>query len=84
MLELGTKLSLTNPGFFTDKELLTTTTSIDSLAAELPDLSRHVERRTPAGSRITTSSAWCPKRPFLARVSEEGDGVVSFKSAHTG
>ena len=36
MLELGTKLSLTNPGYFRNKDLLTTTTSVDSLAPDCP------------------------------------------------
>src|SRR5262249_212666 len=36
MLELGTKLALTNPGFFRNKDLLTMTTSIDSLAPDCP------------------------------------------------
>jgi len=36
MLELGTKLALANPGFFTNMDLLTTNTSIDSLAPDCP------------------------------------------------
>ena len=35
-MELGNKLALTNPGFFRNNDLLTMTTSIDSLAPDCP------------------------------------------------
>jgi pimeloyl-ACP methyl ester carboxylesterase len=81
MLELGTKLALTNPGFFTNKDLLTTTTSIDSLAPDCPIFP--VMTRAPHAPWVTYHNIMgvVPRRTILGRVSEEGDGVVSVKSA---
>jgi pimeloyl-ACP methyl ester carboxylesterase len=81
MLELGAKLTLTNPGFFTNKELLTTTTSIDSLAPDCPIFP--VMLRAPRASWTGYHNVMgvVPRRTILGRVSEEGDGVVSVKSA---
>ena len=82
MLELGTKLSLSNPGFFRNTELLTMTTSIDSLAPDCPIFP--VMLRAPQAPWTTYHNivGTVPKKTFLGRVSEEGDGVVAFKSAH--
>jgi pimeloyl-ACP methyl ester carboxylesterase len=82
MLELGTKLALTNPGFFHNKDLLTTTTSVDSLAPDCPIFP--VMLRAPHASWVQFHNivGVVPRRTFLGRVSDEGDGVVSFKSAH--
>jgi len=81
MLELGTKLALTNPGFFTNKDLLTTTTSIDSLAPDCPIFP--VMTRAPRAPWVVYHNIMgiVPRRTILGRVSEEGDGVVSVKSA---
>lgn len=82
MLELGNKLSLTNPGFFKSKELLTMTTSIDSLAPDCPIFPPML--RAPRASWTTYHNivGVVPKQTFVGRVSEEGDGVVGFSSAH--
>jgi pimeloyl-ACP methyl ester carboxylesterase len=82
MLELGTKLALTNPGFFADKDLLTTTTSIDSLAPSCPIFPVMLSAPHAGWTQYHNIVGIVPKRSFLSRVSEEGDGVVSFKSAH--
>jgi pimeloyl-ACP methyl ester carboxylesterase len=81
MLELGTKLALANPGFFTNMDLLTTNTSIDSLAPDCPIFP--VMLRAPRASWTVYHNVigMVPKRTILGRVSEEGDGVVSVKSA---
>jgi hypothetical protein len=81
MLELGTKLTLSNPGFFTNMDMLTTNTSIDSLAPDCPIFP--VMTRAPRASWTAYHNVigLVPKRTFLGRVSEEGDGVVSVKSA---
>jgi pimeloyl-ACP methyl ester carboxylesterase len=82
MLELGTKVALMNPGFFRNKDLLTMTTSIDSLAPDCPIFP--VMLRAPRAGWTTFHNVVgvVPKRTFVGRVSEEGDGIVSYKSAH--
>jgi pimeloyl-ACP methyl ester carboxylesterase len=82
MLELGTKLSLTNPGFFTNKDLLTTTTSIDSLAPDCPIFPVMLTAPHAGWTQYHNVVGVVPKRTWLGRASDEGDGVVSFKSAH--
>jgi pimeloyl-ACP methyl ester carboxylesterase len=81
MLELGTKLSLTNPGFFSNKELLTTTTSIDSLAPDCPIFPVMLRAQRAPWTRYHNIVGVVPRRTILGRVSEDGDGVVSAKSA---
>jgi pimeloyl-ACP methyl ester carboxylesterase len=82
MLELGTKLSLTNPGFFHNKDLLTMTTSIDSLAPDCPIFPVMLRAPHATWTRYHNILGVVPKRTLLGRVSEEGDGIVSHKSAH--
>jgi len=81
MLELTNKISLTNPGFFSNKDLLTTTTSIDSLAPDCPIFP--VMLKAPRASWTTYHNiiGLVSKKTILGRVSEEGDGVVSAASA---
>jgi pimeloyl-ACP methyl ester carboxylesterase len=81
MLELGTKLSLTNPGYFNNKDLLTTT-SIDSLSPECPIFDVMLAAPRAEWTRYHNIIGVVPKRTFVGRVSEEGDGVVTVKSAH--
>jgi len=81
MLELGTKLALTNPGFFNNKDLLTTTTSIDSLAPDCPIFPVMLRAQRASWTRYHNIIGVVPKRTILGRVSEDGDGVVSAKSA---
>jgi pimeloyl-ACP methyl ester carboxylesterase len=81
MLELGTKLSLTNPGYFSNKDLLTTT-SIDSLSPECPIFNVMLAAPRAEWTRYHNIIGVVPKRTFVGSVSEEGDGVVTVKSAH--
>jgi pimeloyl-ACP methyl ester carboxylesterase len=82
MLELGTKLSLTNPGYFSNKDLLTTTTSVDSLASDCPIFPVMLKSPRPVWTRYHNIIGVVPRRTFVGRAAEESDGVVSFKSAH--
>src|SRR5262245_35571606 len=82
MLELGTKLSLTNPGFFRNKELLTTTTSVDALDPACPIFPVMLRSPRASWTRYHNIVGVVPKRSLFGRVSEEGDGVVSYQSAH--
>jgi hypothetical protein len=81
MLELGTKLSLTNPGFFHNKDLLTMTTSIDSLAPDCPIF--NVMLRAPHASWTTYHNIMgqVARRTLIGRVSDDGDGIVTLNSA---
>jgi len=81
MLELGTKLTLTNPGFFTNMDLLTTTTSIDSLAPDCPIFPVMARAARAPWVSYHNVIGMVPRRTILGRVSEEGDGVVSVKNA---
>ena len=81
MLELGTKLALTNPGFFSNKDLLTTTTSIDSLAPDCPIFPVMLRSERSHLTRYHNIVGIVPRRSFLGRVTEDGDGIVSAKSA---
>ncbi len=82
MLELGNKLTLTNPGYFRNKDLLTMTTSIDSLAPDCPIFP--VMQAAPKAPWVTFHNivGVVPRETFVGRWSEEGDGVVGYKSAH--
>lgn len=82
MLQLGNKLTLTNPGYFKNKELLTMTTSIDSLAPDCPIFPVMLEAQRSSWTSYHNVVGLVPKQTFVGRVSEEGDGVVSFTSAH--
>jgi hypothetical protein len=82
MLELGNKLTLMNPGYFRNTELLTTTTSIDSLAPDCPIFPAMREAPRAPGVQYHNIVGVVPKKSFLGRVSEEGDGVVALSSAH--
>src|SRR4029079_14802668 len=81
MLELGTKLTLTNPGFFTNMDLLTTTTSIDSLAPDCPIFPVMARAARAPWVSYHNVIGMVPRRTILCRCSEEFDGVVSVKNA---
>ncbi|MDX1948698.1 MAG: alpha/beta fold hydrolase [Pirellulaceae bacterium] len=82
MTELSNKLIRENPGAFRDTDLLTTTTSIDSLAPNCPIFP--VLNGAPRDPRTIYHNILgvVAKQSWLGRVSEEGDGIVGSKSAH--
>jgi len=82
MLELGTKLSLSNPGYFRNTDLLTMTTSIDSLAPDCPIFPPMLKAPRSTWTHYHNIVGVVPRKTFVGRVSEEGDGVVGFQSAH--
>jgi pimeloyl-ACP methyl ester carboxylesterase len=82
MVASGQKLIQHNPGVFRDSELLTSSTSIDSLSTESPVFPAMLAaRRAPWVSyhnvvgMIETGSWWSNKQTT-------GDGVVQYRSAH--
>jgi pimeloyl-ACP methyl ester carboxylesterase len=82
MTDLTNKLVRDNPDTFRDTDLLTMTTSIDSLAPDCPIFP--VLEKAPRADwvRFHNVAGVVPKKSFLGSVSEEGDGVVGFASAH--
>ncbi|MEO8494664.1 MAG: alpha/beta fold hydrolase [Planctomycetota bacterium] len=82
MVSATSRLNRDNPGFFRHKELLTISTSIDSLAPDSPVLP--VMLRSPRSPRTTYHN-------IIGLVSDEGlvgslagrsDGIVNYESAH--
>jgi pimeloyl-ACP methyl ester carboxylesterase len=79
--DTGSRLSKENPGFFKDTELLTTTTSIDSLAPESPIFPVMLRARPASWVKMHNIAGVTPDDRFLSKLSTRGDGVVSLESA---
>jgi hypothetical protein len=71
-----------NPGYFREHNLIDVDTSIDSLAPDSPILP--VMAAAPAAPWVRHHNivGRTAKKSFLQRVTGEGDGVVSYESAH--
>jgi hypothetical protein len=82
MVELSNKLIRDNPDFFTNTELLTMTNSIDSLSPKDPIFPVMLEAQKASWVKYHNIVGLVPREGFVSRLSEEGDGVVGFKSAH--
>lgn len=82
MVSLNNELVRENQGLFRNTELLTTTTSIDSLAPDSPIFPVLKETRTAEQTKLHNIVGVLSRDGWVARFSEEGDGVVSFESAH--
>lgn len=82
MVQTSQKLIRDNPGFFRDTNLLTITTSIDSLSPDSPIFP--VLRRSPRAPWVKYHNivGLLPKSGVLLHFSGVGDGIVSFTSAH--
>jgi pimeloyl-ACP methyl ester carboxylesterase len=82
MLELGNKLALMNPGYFRNKDLLTMTTSIDSLAPDCQIFPVMLAAERAPWTIYHNVVGVVPRKTLLGRVAEDGDGVVAYESAH--
>jgi hypothetical protein len=71
-----------NPGLFRSTDLLTITTSIDSLAPDSPILPVMLESEKAPWVKYHNIVGLVSDKQWLGRVSESGDGVVAFESAH--
>ncbi len=71
-----------NPGMFRESDLLTISTSIDSLAPESPVLPTML--RVPRSPRTTYHNivGLIPKEGIVGRIAAGSDGIVEFESAH--
>ncbi len=75
-------LILRNPGFFYNTDLLTITTSIDSLAPNSPVLTAILQAPKAPWVKYHNIVGLVPEDGLLARFTSESDGVVNFASAH--
>jgi hypothetical protein len=81
MVELSNKLIRENPGAFRNSELLTMTTSIDSLSPKCPIFPvLNASERAP-WTRYHNIVGVVPSKTWLGSVAEVGDGVVGLESA---
>lgn len=81
MVNTTRRLLRDNPDFFKNTELLTTTTSIDSLAPDSPILPVLLSSRKPPWVKYHNVVGVVSKKNWLGKISEEGDGVVPLNSA---
>lgn len=82
MTDLTNKLVRENPGLFTNTELLTTTTSIDSLAPNDPIFPVMLAAAKGPQTKYHNIVGRVDKKGFISNWSEDGDGVVGYVSAH--
>lgn len=82
MVELTNNLVRDNPGFFKNTQMLTMSTSIDSLAPSDPIFPVILAARKGPWVKYHNIVGVIPRQGLVSTRSEEGDGVVSFKSAH--
>lgn len=82
LTDLTNKLVLSNPGFFKNKEMLTTTTSIDSLAPDDPIFPVMISAQKGPEVKYHNIVGRIRREDFLTKLAEDGDGIVGYKSAH--
>lgn len=82
LTDLTNKLVRDNPDFFKNTELLTTTTSIDSLAPDDPIFPVMLTAQKGPGVKYHNILGRVDRSGFMSQWSEDGDGVVGVKSAH--
>jgi hypothetical protein len=82
MVATGQKLIRHNPGVFHNEELLTTSTSIDSLSPTSPVFPAML--RAPRAPWVTYHNVigMIPNKGWLKTTEATGDGVVEYASAH--
>jgi pimeloyl-ACP methyl ester carboxylesterase len=82
IVQTKTKIVRENPGFFRNTEILTTNTSIDSLSPDSPLLPAMLQTPTPPWVKYNNIVGVVSEESWLTRMSDSGDGVVSYESAH--
>lgn len=75
-------LTRNNPGFFKDTDLLTISTSIDSLAPTSPVLPLILKSPTAPWTRYHNIVGLVTQQGFVGSLAAGGDGIVSYASAH--
>jgi len=82
VLRTTSRIVRDNPRFFRNTELLTTTTSIDSLSPDSPILPVMLSSPGAPWVKHHNIVGVVSEKKLLARISEKGDGVVPYESAH--
>ena len=82
LADLQKELYVENPGAFPGSSLLKIDTSIDSLSPTSPVFPVMLASQRPPWVKYHSIVGLLPKDSWLAKVSAEGDGVVSRESAH--
>jgi hypothetical protein len=82
LAELQQELYVNNPGAFPGSSLLKVDTSIDSLSPSSPIFPVMLAARRPPWVKYHSIVGVVPKDWWLAKLSAEGDLVVSRESAH--
>jgi pimeloyl-ACP methyl ester carboxylesterase len=82
MLELSNKITRENPSYFRNTDLLTMNTSIDSLAPDCPIFPVLQNAQRGSGVHYHNVVGVVARKTWLGRVSESGDGIVAYESAH--
>jgi triacylglycerol esterase/lipase EstA (alpha/beta hydrolase family) len=82
LVQVKTRVIRENPDFFNNTELLTVTTSIDSLSPDSPVLPVMLSSKRSPTVTYHNIVGVISKKKLLARISEKGDGVVPYSSAH--
>jgi pimeloyl-ACP methyl ester carboxylesterase len=75
------QLRMQNPGFFRDTELMTISTSIDSLAPDSPILPVMLQAHKSNVTQYHNVVGVVEEKSWLGNWTAEGDGVVSYASA---
>lgn len=82
LVQTKTKILRDNPGFFRNSDLFTINTSIDSLSPDSPLFPVMLASQRPPWVKFHNIVGVVSKKKLLGRISESGDGVVSYESAH--
>jgi pimeloyl-ACP methyl ester carboxylesterase len=82
MQQVSNSVIRKNPGFFRDTELLTTTTSIDSLAPDSPVFPVYLRAERGPGVKFHNIVGEVPHTGIVGKLSKGSDGVVPYSSAH--
>jgi hypothetical protein len=77
-----TKILRDNPDFFRNTDLFTISTSIDSLSPDSPMLPVMLASEKPPWVTYHNIVGVVSERNLLGKITEKGDGAVTFESAH--
>jgi hypothetical protein len=82
MTQTKAKVLRDNPDFFRNTDLFTVNTSIDSLSPDSPLLPVMLASEKPPWVSYHNIVGVVSERDLLGRITEKGDGAVTYESAH--
>ncbi len=80
--DTGSRLAQANPDYFRNTEILTTTTSFDSLSNKSPIFPVMMRAKTASWTRLHNIVGVVEDERFLSGFTTRGDRIVSYDSAH--